>query len=87
MDGQLFDLEIISRQKALFAGKCDFVVVPTTTGEIGILCGHVPLISIISKGRIRIYKNNSPIKEMEVDSGFIEVRRKCVNILISSGKS
>jgi len=87
MNGQLFDLEIISRQKALFAGKCDFVIVPTTTGEIGILCGHIPLMSVISKGRIRIYKNNSSIKEMEVNSGFIEVKRKYVNILISNSKS
>lgn len=84
---KLFDLEIVNRQKTLFAEKCDFVVVPTTTGEIGILRGHIPLMSIVSKGRLRIYRDNSLIKEMEASSGFIEVTQDYVNILISSIKN
>ena len=87
MNGPLFDLEIVGRQKTLFSGKCDFVVVPTTSGAIGILGGHIPLMSVVSEGHIRIYRNNSSIKEMKVNSGFIEVRRECVNILINASKT
>jgi F-type H+-transporting ATPase subunit epsilon len=83
MNGGLFNLEIASHEGVLYSEKCDFVVVPTATGEIGILRGHTPLISVVSKGRVRVYKGGSLVKEIEVNSGFVEVTQHHTNILLS----
>jgi len=82
-----FNLELVSRERTLFSEPCDFVVVPTSGGEIGILRGHTPLISVVSKGRIRVYKSGSLVKDMEVEKGFVEVAQDHVNILISQKKT
>lgn len=81
MNGHLFYLDIVSSKGKLFSGECDFAVVPTTTGEIGILKGHTPLLSVISKGDIRVYKDGLLKMKMEVESGFVEITQKHVNVL------
>jgi F-type H+-transporting ATPase subunit epsilon len=80
---KLFHLEVINQQKELFNGECDFVVVPTTTGEIGILQGHIPLASIVSGGHIKIYIKGSLLKKIGTKSGFIEATHNHVNVLLS----
>ncbi|MFH1856930.1 MAG: F0F1 ATP synthase subunit epsilon [Candidatus Omnitrophota bacterium] len=85
MDGKNFDLEITSRSGILFSEECDFVVIPTAMGEIGVLKGHIPLMSVVSKGNIRIHRNGKIIKEIKVELGFAEVSQTSVNILV--GKS
>lgn len=81
MNGKNFNLEIIDRDGIIYAGKCDFVVVPTTAGEIGILTGHTPLMSVVSKGQIKIYKDGVLQEKIKTQTGFVEVMQDCVNIL------
>lgn len=82
MTGKKFNLEIIDRDGIIYSGKCNFVVVPTTTGEIGILSGHTPLMSIVSRGQIRIYKEGVFLEKIEAETGFVEVMQDGVNILL-----
>lgn len=81
MNGHLFYLDIVCHKGKLFSGECDFAVVPTTTGEIGILKGHIPLLSVIAKGDVRVYRNGLLKTKMEVKFGFVEITQKHVNVL------
>lgn len=49
------------------------VSIPTTTGEITVMPNHIPLVSILQAGELRI-KDNSGEHVMAVSGGFLEVR-------------
>ena len=50
-------LEIVTPEARVYADTIDTVVIPTTTGEIGILSGHIPLLTQIEHGELRVTKN------------------------------
>jgi len=52
------DVQIITPDKSLYDGKADLVTVPGTSGSIGILNNHAPLVSSLSKGEVKIVLGN-----------------------------
>lgn len=75
-----FLFEIITPEKIVFSEQVDEVIVPTTTGQIGILPNHAPLISRIKQGEILIKKSGTETY-LAVIGGFIEVDNNNVAIL------
>jgi len=73
-------LKIITPEKIFFNDNVDQVTLPTTEGEITILKGHIPLISLISKGDILIKNDNKEIV-FAIVGGFIETKDSEINIL------
>src|SRR4051812_27542304 len=66
-------LKIVTPERLVFEEEVDSVTIPTLEGEIGVLPGHVPLISAIKSGDIVAKKNGEDIP-MAVSGGFVEVR-------------
>lgn len=73
-------LEIISPEKTILSDQVDEVVVPTTTGQITVLPGHMPLISLLSEGELLVNKNGKETS-IVVSGGYIEVGKNNVSIL------
>ena len=67
-------LGIYSLQKVLFQGEAESVNCKTVAGEITILDHHLPLISILEKGTMKIVDKNKEEHYIPVSAGFIEVR-------------
>ena len=51
------DVQIITPDKSLYDGQADLITVPGTSGSIGILNHHAPLVSSLKKGEIKIVLN------------------------------
>lgn len=66
-------LKIVTPERLILEDLVEYVVVPTTEGEITILPDHVPLISALSSGDIVAYEGGEHIP-MAVVGGFIEVK-------------
>jgi F-type H+-transporting ATPase subunit epsilon len=49
-------VEIVGLDGAVFSGKASFVVMPTETGEIGVLPGHTYLGGRIRSGNLRVHQ-------------------------------
>ncbi len=49
------------------------VTIPTTTGQITVLPNHIPLVSIIQSGELKI-KDPSGESVIAIASGFLEIR-------------
>lgn len=64
--------EITTPERIVFSDTVDEVILPTPLGEIGVLPHHIPLVSLLSAGEIRI-KKGSEIKFIAVSGGFIQV--------------
>ena len=76
------DVQILSTVKSLYNGKADFVSVPGSSGSIGILKNHAPLLSSLKKGEIKIVINKKE-EFYKIDGGVVEVLNNKVVILVS----
>ena len=47
-----FKLEIVTPEAKVFSAPIDTVVIPTVDGEIGILPGHIPLLTQVANGQL-----------------------------------
>ena len=79
-------LEIVTPEARVYSDTVDTVVIPTTTGEIGILPGHIPLLTRVEDGELRVTKNGQT-EHLAVGNGFAEIHSDRVSILAESAIS
>jgi F-type H+-transporting ATPase subunit epsilon len=66
-------LDIVTPERRVFSEEVEHVVLPTeAVGEIDVLPGHLPLMSMIEPGELR-YAQHGELQSVAVDRGFIEV--------------
>lgn len=73
-------LEIITPEARVYSDTIDTVVIPTVAGEIGILPGHMPLLTQVSDGELRVTKNGQT-HNLVVSGGFAQVEGDTVSVL------
>jgi F-type H+-transporting ATPase subunit epsilon len=73
-------LEIITPEDRVYSDTVDTVVIPTLDGEIGILPGHIPLLTQVADGELRATKG-SETKGLIVGRGFAQIDGDRVRIL------
>lgn len=78
-----FHCRVVSAKEALFDGQISMLVAPVAQGEIGILPGHTPLISVINPGVLRI-KTSEKEEVLYVEGGVLEVQPTGVIVLADS---
>lgn len=73
-------LEIVTPEARVYESTVDSVVMPTTTGEIGILPGHIPLVTEIQAGEI-VVKKEGASESLAISKGFAQCIGDKVSIL------
>jgi F-type H+-transporting ATPase subunit epsilon len=73
-------LEIVTPEARSFTGEVESVVVPGLEGELGILPGHVGLMTRIEPGELRVMQGGTEIR-LAVGGGFVEVLADKVSVL------
>jgi F-type H+-transporting ATPase subunit epsilon len=73
-------LEIVTPEAKTFSAEVDMVVLPGVEGELGILPMHVPLMTRLLPGEVRILQDGKQT-ELVVGTGFVEVSQTHVSIL------
>ena len=73
-------LEIVTPEARVYSDTIETVVLPTTTGEVGILPGHIPLLNEIEHGELRVTKNGQT-QWLAVSGGFAQVDGDKVSVL------
>ncbi|HZL45029.1 MAG TPA: ATP synthase F1 subunit epsilon [Opitutaceae bacterium] len=73
-------LEIVTPEDRVYSDTIDTVVIPTLEGEIGILPGHIPLLTQVADGELRVTKGGET-KTLVVGAGFAEIDGDRVKIL------
>lgn len=79
-----FPLEIITPDRIVFSDSVVMVTLPTSMGMIGVLANHIPLLTKIIEGEVKIEKGDGSNYFLAVGSGFIEVTPKKTSILLTS---
>lgn len=73
-------LEIVTPEEKAFSDDVDMVVIPGVEGELGVLPMHVPLMTQLLPGALRILKDGKQ-SELVIGNGFAEVTQTSVSIL------
>lgn len=78
-------VRVIAPDKTVWDSTAQELILPSTTGQLGILTGHAPLLTALDIGvmRVRGDKNWAPIALM---GGFAEVENDEVTILVNGAE-
>jgi len=73
-------LEIVTPEAKVYSDTIDSVVIPTVEGEIGVLPGHIPLLTQIEHGELRVTKG-AVSSLLAVSGGFAQIDGDRVRVL------
>ncbi|GAB5558862.1 MAG: F0F1 ATP synthase subunit epsilon [Synoicihabitans sp.] len=76
----MLTLEIVTPEARVYSDTVDNVVIPTVEGEIGVLPGHLPLLSQVADGELRVTKG-STTEALVVGDGFVQVQSDKISVL------
>src|SRR6218665_3184424 len=74
-------VDVVSAEESIFSGEAKFVALPGEAGELVILPGHIPLITRIKPGAVRIEKADGGEEFVFVAGGILEVQPGTVTVL------
>ncbi|MDH5855954.1 F0F1 ATP synthase subunit epsilon [Lampropedia aestuarii] len=74
-------VDVVSAEESIFSGEAKFVALPGESGELGILPRHVPLITRIKPGSVRIELPDGKEEFVFVAGGILEVQPDRVTVL------
>ena len=75
-------VDVVSAEEHIFSGEAELVSLPGTSGELGIMPGHLPLITLIRPGFVRVHKpGESEVEQIFVAGGVLEVQPDRVTVL------
>ena len=75
-------LEIISPEKLLFAGEITIIKLPGVSGSFEIMKIHVPIISTLKQGKIKVKETSGIVSYFDVEGGLVEVSNNEVKVLV-----
>jgi len=73
-------LEIVTPEDRVYSDTVDTVVIPTVEGEIGILPGHIPLLTQVADGELRVAKG-AETRNLVIGGGFAQIEGDRVKVL------
>ena len=74
-------VDIVSAEQSIFSGEATMLVAPGEAGELGILPEHMPLLTRIKPGTVRIQIPDAEEEVIYVSGGMMEVQPDVVTIL------
>jgi len=78
-------LRVLAPDQSVFDGSADEVILPSTTGQLGILPGHVSLLTALDYGVLRV-REASGWKAIALQGGFAEVDADEGTVLVNSAE-
>ena len=73
--------DIITPKSIVFSDDLDFLIVPGTEGDIGVLDNHSHLITSIRPGLVYGYKNEKILKRYYLNEGIFEFSNNSATLL------
>ncbi|EKF00181.1 H(+)-transporting ATPase F [Tolypothrix sp. PCC 7601] len=81
-------VRVISPDKTVWDAEAEEVILPSTTGQLGILSGHAPLLTALDTGVMRVRANkNQDWQAIALLGGFAEIEENEVTILVNGAES
>jgi F-type H+-transporting ATPase subunit epsilon len=73
-------LEIVTPEKTAYSEDVEMVTLPGSEGELGVYPNHVPLLTTLNPGELRVLKGGKETF-LAIGEGFVEVTASSVSVL------
>ena len=74
-------VELVAADRTVWSGPATMVIARTVEGDVGILRGHAPLLSLLTDATVEITGEEGDVIVAAVDGGFLSVASDRVSIL------
>ncbi len=78
-------VRVIAPDKTVWDAEAEEVILPSTTGQLGILSGHAPILSALDTGVMRV-REGKGWKAIALSGGFAEVESDEVTVLVNGAE-
>ena len=78
-------LRVLAPDQSVFDDTADEIILPSTTGLLGVLPGHISMVTAIDFGVLRVLKNGD-WNSIALTGGFAEVESNEVTILVNKAE-
>lgn len=78
-------VRVISPDKTIWDSSAEEVILPSTTGQLGILTGHAPMLTALDTGVMRVRPGKDWVA-IALQGGFAEVEANEVTILVNGAE-
>ncbi|MGF1496098.1 MAG: ATP synthase F1 subunit epsilon [Elainellaceae cyanobacterium] len=78
-------VRVIAPDKTVWDADAEEVILPSTTGQLGILSEHAPLLTALETGVMRVRENKEWVA-IALMGGFAEVENNEVTILVNGAE-
>ncbi|AFY69184.1 ATP synthase F1 subcomplex epsilon subunit [Thalassoporum mexicanum PCC 7367] len=79
-------VKVISPDQVVVDDEAEEVILPSTTGQLGILTDHVPLLTALDIGVMRLRKDKS-WQSIALMGGFAEIEENELTILVNGAQT
>ncbi len=76
----MLKVSVISPEAVLYEGDAEAVVAPAFDGEVGILTGHAPMVTLLGRGELRV-GGGAAARRFRVEGGFLQVADNLVRVV------
>ncbi len=77
-----FNVEVLTPEGEVFAEEVEMVSTRTTTGSIGVLARHSPLMAILEPTELRLYRSDSDLVRFAQGEGYLQVADNRALVLV-----
>ena len=78
-------LRVLAPDQSVFDDTADEIILPSTTGLLGVLPGHISMVTAIDFGVLRVLKNGN-WNSIALTGGFAEVESDEVTVLVNNAE-
>ena len=74
-------VEVVSADRLVWSGEATMVIARTTEGDVGVLPGHAPILSLLIDGVVDVQTVEGETWVAAVSAGFLSVANDRVSVL------
>ncbi len=79
-------VRVIAPDKTVWDGTADEVILPSVTGQLGILSGHAPLLTALDTAVMRVKSGKDKWTPIALMGGFAEIDNDEVTVLVNGAE-
>jgi F-type H+-transporting ATPase subunit epsilon len=81
------EVDLVDTDGTIWSGEARQVSAPASDGEIGILAGHTPVLSVLRHGEVRVIETGGAVHRWTVEGGFLSVDGDQVTVVVDAAEA
>ena len=82
-----FPVEVLTPEGEVFSDEVEMISTQTTTGSIGVLAHHAPILAMLEPTELRLYKTESEVVRYAQAEGYMQVAENRALLLVEEAHS